>query len=119
MVDARQKIRAGLDKHDAAQKGIKRPRLAHLSGHRTDIPNLKLLNNSIRQKHSKLASIKSATTSAITEQGAAIRARYEAEGWAPGEKEGHRQDVLTAPKRKLLTDRALVSMEKGNRGSRG
>jgi hypothetical protein len=112
MVDARQKIRAGLDKHDAAQKGLKRPRLAHLSGRRTDIPNLKLLNNSIRQKHSKLASIKSATTSAIAEQGAAIRARYEAEGWAPGEKEGHRVDVLGNTKRKTLTDRALVAMEK-------
>ena len=105
-------LRRGLDKHDAALKGLKRPRLAHLSGRRTDIPNLKLLNNSIRQKHSKLTAIKAATTSAIGEQGASIRARYAAEGWAPGEKEGHRIDVLGASKRKTLTDRALLVMSR-------
>lgn len=112
MVDARQKIRAGIDKHEQQRKALKQPRLSHLSGHRTGIPNIKLLNNAIRQKHAKLMALRNATVAAITEQGEAIRARYDAEGWATGEKEGHRIDVLTPTKRKTLTDRALATMQK-------
>lgn len=105
-------IRAGLDKHEKARKSLPVPRLAHLIGKRTDLKSLQVLRNDISKSLTRIRKLRGDTVSAIEKRTAEIRAHYDAEGYVEGDREGMRQDILTAPRRKVLTDRALMKMKK-------
>lgn len=117
MSNPKSMIRAGLDKGEGfttktPRRGMTPPRFARFAGRRVGLTDLKISRNDIAKLHARLKEIRGAVTAALTEQGAAIRAKYDAEGWLPGERDGHRIDHLGPDRRRVMTDRALVVMRK-------
>ncbi|MCH8831460.1 MAG: hypothetical protein IID00_01775 [Chloroflexi bacterium] len=85
-------IRAGLDKGEGfttkhPKRGMTPPRFAKFAGRRVGLTDLKISRNNIAKHHARLKEIRGAVTVALTEQETTIRAKYDAEGWLPGERD--------------------------------
>lgn len=106
------KIARGVNAVEAARKGRKAPRLAHLVGQKATPTSLKTLLNDCRSRLSQLRAVRDAAAKALADESEKVRAHYEQEGYLPGEQPGMKEDILGSSRRKAMVDRAIVIAKK-------
>ena len=112
MANAKDKISAGVAKLEAESSGTKIPKLANLAGRRVGLPDLKLHRNETMTILANLRGLREKTVEAMTSREQAIREKYANEGWASGDRDGLRTDILGSTKRRKLVDRALIAAQR-------
>lgn len=112
MATPTQKIRAGIDRIDAAKSMPGTPRLAALAAAPSSIPSLFEITGKVTKARKRIHKLRDASAQAVKEQTEKITAEYAERGWQENDNGKGRVDILGATKRQRLMEGEVLRFRK-------